>query len=129
MSGTLPFAHRPFRGALAVPTSTMSTIGPDTRLNLTGLDRIGGQALDDLRRQPGADQGEGLRGLQAETPDGGHAPQADAGEDILMAAAWSGIDEGGRLLAGDPAFETELGAMPLSDAADRAADAILGALA
>jgi hypothetical protein len=110
----------------------MSTIGPDTRLNLTGLDRLGGQALDDPRRQSGTASGEGVHGphgLPVAAADAGHAPATDAGEDVLVAAAWAGIGEGGRLLAGDSAFEAELGAMPLSDAADRAADAILGALA
>ena len=107
----------------------MSSIGPDTRFNLTGLDRLGGQALDDLRRQSGPARDEGAQGLQAELADAGRLPATDAGEDVLMAAAWSGIGEGARLLAGDPGFEAELGSMPLSDAADRAADAILGALA
>lgn len=106
----------------------MSSIGPDTRLNLTSLDRLGGQALDDLRRQPGAGAAEALEGPLAQPADADQGPSLDAGENLLMAAAWTGIADGARLLAGDLGFEAELGAMPLSEAADRAADAILGAL-
>ena len=64
----------------------MSSIGPDTRLNLSGLDRIGGQALDDLRGQP-ATAPEALQGALVAAEEA-RSPATDAGEDILNAGAW-----------------------------------------
>jgi len=102
----------------------MSSIGPDPRLNAAGLDRIGGQSLDDLRRQQGPAQ-EGLRVEDVvELPDQPRGAAADAGEDVLNAAAWEGVD-GERLLAG--ALEGRLGSMELGEAAEHAADAVLDA--
>lgn len=104
----------------------MSSIGPDPRLNAAGLDRIGGQSLDDLRRQQGPAQ-EGLRVEDVvELSDQPRGTGADAGEDVLNAAAWEGVD-GERLLAGDLALEGRLGSMELGEAADHAADAVLDA--
>lgn len=104
----------------------MSSIGSDPHLNLTGLGRLGGQvALDDLR----GDQPHGPQ--QAEAPrDSGPQSSApvrvDAGEAMLQADAWEGPGE--RLLSGDPALESALGALDLSAAADAAVDAILTGL-
>ena len=107
----------------------MSSIGSDPRLNAAGLDRIGGQSLDDLRRQQGAGQ-DGIRqdDVAADFQDQPQGASADAGEDVLNAAAWEGV-EGERLLAGDLALEGQLGAMELGQAADHAADAVLDAFA
>lgn len=104
----------------------MSSIGPDTRLNLSGLDRIGGQPLDDLRRQQGADL-EATAGALA-TADDARGSETDAGEDILNAGAWDANGSGSRMLAGDLGFEAQLGAMDLAQAADHAADAVLDVL-
>lgn len=106
----------------------MSSIGSDPRLNAAGLDRIGGQSLDDLRRQQGPGQ-EGIRDdVATDFQDQPQGASADAGEDVLNAAAWDGV-EGERLLAGDLALEGQLGSMELGQAADHAADAVLDAFA
>ena len=104
----------------------MSSIGPDTRLNLSGLDRIGGQPLDDLRRQQDAGF-EAAVGI--DTADGARGAQTDSGEDILNASAWDATGPAERMLAGDLGFEAQLGSMDLAQAADHAADAVLDALA
>jgi hypothetical protein len=112
----------------------MSTIGSsDPRLTRTGLESLNGQlSLDELRGReqgPGApDAGvEQLRGTTPESPRD-LQPTTDAGEDVLNAAAWEGVPDGQRLLAGDRGLESQLGAMDLSSAADSAADAILDAI-
>ncbi|WP_407353241.1 hypothetical protein [Luteimonas sp. R10] len=106
----------------------MSSIGSDPHLNVTGLDRLGGQAaLDDLQRQQGPQQArEVAREVAREAPQ---APAVDPGEQLLAAGAWDGVGPGARLLGGDLGFENDLGALDLSQAADRATDAILDALA
>lgn len=102
----------------------MSSIGSDPHLNVTGLDRLGGQAaLDDLQRQQAPQQ---AREVAREAPQ---APAVDPGEQLLAASAWDGVGPGARLLGGDLGFENDLGALDLSQAADRATDAILDALA
>lgn len=101
----------------------MSSIGSDPHLNVTGLDRLGGQgALDDLQRQQAPEAAR--EALRADP-----AAAVDPGEQVLAAGAWDGVDPGARLLAGDLGFENGLGALDLSQAADRATDAILDALA
>lgn len=111
----------------------MSSIGsPDPRLNRAGLESLNGQvSLDELRRRDqGPDtQAAGLEQLHGATPVPRdlHA-STDIGEDVLNAAAWDGIADGQRMLAGDLGFESRLGAMDLSSAADSAADAILAAI-
>ena len=104
----------------------MSTIGPDSHLSLaSGLHRIDGP-LDDLRRQQGGDARELDATTQvAEAEVRAHAPPVDAGERILAAPAW---EPGARMLAGDPALASRLGAMPLAQAAESAVDAILDAV-
>ena len=104
----------------------MSSIGPDTRLNLSSLDRIGGHALDDLRSQQGSELGAITDALA--TVDDARGSGTDAGEDILNAGAWDSTGLGERMLAGDLGFEAQLGAMDLAQAADHAADAVLDAL-
>lgn len=111
----------------------MSSIGsPDPHLNRAGLESLNGQvSLDELRRR---DQGTGtqgpeqLRGPEPSLPPR-DVPATDPGEDMLNATAWDGVPDGQRLLAGDLGFESQLGTMELSSAADSAADAIMGALA
>lgn len=110
----------------------MSSIGsPDPHLNRAGLESLSGQvSLDELRRRdqgPGAQGPEQLRGPEPSLPSR-DATAADPGEAMLNAAAWDGVPQGQRLLAGDLGFESRLGAMELSSAADSAADAVLGAL-
>lgn len=117
-------------GPVEVP---MSSIGsPDPRLNRAGLESLNGQvSLDELRRRDqGPDTQEaGLEHLRGATPSPRdlHAG-TDIGEDVLNAAAWDGVAGGQRMLAGDLGFESRLGTMDLSSAADSAADAILAAL-
>ncbi|GAB3311950.1 hypothetical protein [Luteimonas notoginsengisoli] len=111
---------------------SMSTIGSsDPHLTRAGLDRLDGRvSLDELRGRDqgtGAGQLGGLEQLRGTAPDV-RAPSADAGEDVLNAAAWDGVPAGLRMLAGDHGFEARLGAMELSSAADSAADAILSAI-
>lgn len=107
----------------------MSTIGPDSHLNLPGLGGLGGQAaLDDLRgrhQQPGPEQAGALRETLPAAPA---APAVDAGELVLQANAWEGVAPGARLLPGEHGFEAALGGMELSPAADHAVDAIFGEL-
>jgi hypothetical protein len=106
----------------------MSSIGPDNRLNVTGLDRLDRQvSLDDLRRQPGGaqDVADVVSTPAADAP----ATSTDAGEDVLNAAAWDDTAPGTRMLDGDPALEGRLGALDLAQAADSAVDAVLGAFA
>lgn len=106
----------------------MSSIGPDNRLNVTGLDRLDRQvSLDDLRRQPGGaqDVADVVSTPAADTP----AASTDAGEDVLNAAAWDDTTPGSRMLDGDPALEGRLSALDLAQAADSAVDAVLGAFA
>ncbi|MGY0651851.1 hypothetical protein ACW7GZ_08295 [Luteimonas sp. A537] len=102
----------------------MSTIGPDSRLNLaSSLHRIDGQ-LDDLRRQGGD-----AHKVQGSSPvaDAEAAPVAlaDAGERVLTAPAWE--TTGGRMLAGDLGLEARLGGMALAQAAESAVDSVLDA--
>lgn len=107
----------------------MSSIGPDNRLNVAGLDRLDRQvSLDDLRRQPGTGTQE-VSGTAAALPADAQAATVDAGEDVLNAAAWDDVAAGGRMLDGDPGFEGRLGALDLAQAADSAVDAVLGAFA
>lgn len=111
---------------------SMSSIGSsDPHLNRAGLEPLNGQvSLDELR---GRDHGTGpqgperLRGPEPSRP-ARDAALADPGEAMLNAAAWEGVPQGQRLLAGDLGFESRLGAMELSSAADSAADAILSAI-
>jgi len=112
----------------------MSSIGSsDPRLTRTGLESLNGQvSLDELqRRDQGPDARDGgleqLRGTVPASPRD-LLPATDAGEDVLNASAWEGIPAGDRMLAGDRDFESRLGAMDLSSAADSAADAILDAI-
>lgn len=106
----------------------MSTIGHDNRLNVSsGFDRLERQgALDDLHRQP-ADGQAGLEGLAPSFDESAAAAAGDVGEGVLNAAAWDGVAEGGRMLAGDYGFEAQLAAMDLGEAADHAADAVIDA--
>jgi len=107
----------------------MSTIGSsDPHLNRAGLARLDGQvSLEGLH---GRDQGQaaGLEQLRDTAPAAQALATTDAGEDVLNASAWEDVPAGQRMLAGDPGFEAELGAMELSGAADSAADAILSAV-
>lgn len=109
----------------------MSSIGPDSRIDRTGLDS---QALDSLRGREATPLGQSrLEQARQASPVAeavpAYAPPAvDAGEDVLNADAWSGVPAGERLLAGDRALERELGSMDLSAAADRGADAVLDSL-
>lgn len=103
----------------------MSSIGPDNRLNVTGLDRQ--VSLDDLRRQPGGAQD--VADVVATPAADAQAASTDAGEDVLNAAAWDDTAPGSRMLDGDPALEGRLGALDLAQAADSAVDAVLGAFA
>lgn len=103
----------------------MSTIGPDSHLNLaSGLHRVDGP-LDDLRRQQGGEAHE-VQGGRVEVEA---APVAlvDAGERVLAAPAWD--NAGPRMLAGDLALEARLGALPLAQAAEGAVDSVLDAFA
>jgi|SRR5690554_6044424 len=108
---------------------SMSSIGSDPHLNVTGLNGLGGQvALDDLQgrqQQTGPQQVDALREITRAVPT---APEVDAGELVLRAQAWEGTAPGARLLSGDLAFESALGGLELSAAADRAVDAIFGEL-
>jgi hypothetical protein len=105
----------------------MSSIGPDNRLNVAGLDRLDRQvSLDDLRRQPGGAQD--VADVVSPAADAQPAA-ADAGEDVLNAAAWDDVAPGQRTLDGDLGFEGRLGALDLTQAADSAVDAVLGAFA
>ncbi|TWH99391.1 hypothetical protein IP90_03130 [Luteimonas cucumeris] len=109
----------------------MSSITPDP-LNRAGLDSLGGQvSLDDLRRQQGLDGGAtGVAEAEVAYAPLADSPAAiDAGEAVLDAPAWADVPEGARLLAGDLAFEHDLGTMALSDAADLGADAVIAAFA
>ncbi len=107
----------------------MSGIAPDPSLNRTSLDSLAGSvSLDDLRRQ------QGLEAPQAEVSEpaalsADSASAVDAGETLLSAAAWDGVPQGSRLLAGDMAFENGLGALDLGTAADQGVDAVIAAFA
>ena len=105
----------------------MSSIGPDPGFGLATLDRVGGQSLDDLRRQQGPEAAVTPQAPLA-TPAAA-APAIDAGEAVLLADAWGGTPAGDRLLAGDLGLEARLGALDLGAAADAAADAVLDAFA
>lgn len=104
----------------------MSTIGSDPHLNLTGLGGLGGQgALDELqaRQQQRPQSADALR--ETARADTGATPvDVDAGELVLQADAWEGSAAGTRLLSGDPGFESTLGHLDLSAAADLAVDTI-----
>ncbi|GGJ96169.1 hypothetical protein [Luteimonas terricola] len=105
----------------------MSTIGPDSHLNLaSGLHRIDGP-LDDLRRQQGGDAHEVQATSPAAEADAAPVALADAGERVLAAPAWD--TAGPRMLAGDLALEARLGALPLAQAAEGAVDSVLDAFA
>lgn len=110
------------------PSRTMSSIRPDPRLDRPGLDALGGTSLDGLRgrEQPASHEELALR-VAEPLPEAPLAPALDAGEDVLNAPAW----EAGatRMLAADAALARSLGALDLAQAADRAADAVLDALA
>lgn len=104
----------------------MSITGPDSRIHVaSGLHRIDGP-LDDLRRQQGGDAHEVQGTAPAAEAEVARAPLTDAGESMLNAPAW---ESGERMLAGDLALESSLGAMPLAQAAEHAVDAVLDALA
>lgn len=101
----------------------------DPRLDRSTLDPLGGRVgLDDLRRG-GEDRQPQTAPLEAEAlrlPDfAPAAPARDPGEELLSAPAWDGVAIGGRQLAGDAGLVSRLSALPLSDAADHAADAVL----
>lgn len=103
----------------------MSTIGPDSHLNLaSGLHRIDGP-LDDLRRQQGGDTHEVQAPAPAAEAEAAPVALADAGERMLAAPAWN-LD-GPRMLAGDLGLEARLGALPLAQAAEGAVDSVLDA--
>jgi hypothetical protein len=105
----------------------MSSIGPDNRLNVTGLDRLDRQvSLDDLRRQPGGAQ-DVADVVSMPAADAQAASTTDTGEDVLNAAAWGDVAPGQRTLDGDLGLEGRLGALDLAQAADSAVDAVLGA--
>lgn len=100
----------------------MSTIGPDSRIDRTGLDS---QTLEALRVGAPAPQ------APAATAEAAHAyapPAVDPGEQTLNADAWRGVPAGERQLPGDARLERELGGMDLSAAADRGAEAVLDSL-
>jgi hypothetical protein len=113
----------------------MSSISPDPRLDRAGpmasqvsLDQV---STDALRR---GEHGQGAPQLEA--AEVAYASEAlvaqnvvDSGESVLNARAWDGVADGERLLSGDTEFEAQLGTLELSQAADQAADAILGAFA
>lgn len=107
----------------------MSTIGPDASLSRAGLEPLDGRvSLDGLQRRDhgqGATEAPELR--ESQTASAGRGQDADSGESVLNAAAWHDIPAGQRLLPGDSGFETRLGGMTLSLAADSAADAVLAA--
>lgn len=104
----------------------MSTIGPDSHVNLaSGLHRIDGP-LDDLRRQQGGDAHE-VQGARPAAEVDAPVALVDAGEQVLAAPAWEAA--GPRMLAGDTALEGRLAALPLAQAAESAVDAVLGAFA
>lgn len=100
----------------------MSSIGSNPPLNPAGLDRLGGQVVTDGLLQP-RDVASTGSPEHSQVPA---SPQVDAGERMLAAAAWDG--QASRMLSGDLALEAELGGLDLAQAADRAADAVLGAL-
>ncbi|MEN1956834.1 hypothetical protein WCE34_04765 [Luteimonas sp. MJ204] len=103
----------------------MSTIGPDSHLNLaSSLHRIDGQ-LDDLRRQQGGDAHEVQGSSPVAEAEAAPAALADAGERVLTAPAWEAAS--GRMLAGDLGLEARLGGMPLAQAAESAVDSVLDA--
>lgn len=105
----------------------MSTIGPDSHVNLaSGLHRIDGP-LDDLRRQQGGDAHEVQGNHPAIEADAAPVALVDAGEQVLGAPAWDA--SGPRMLAGDLALEGRLGTLPLAQAAESAVDAVLDAFA
>lgn len=108
----------------------MSSIAPDPSLNRTGLDSLAGSvSLDDLRRQQGLEAPQTEAAEPAYAPTGAAADATDPGETVLNAAAWDGVPQGSRLLAGDMAFENGLGAMDLGSAADQGVDAVIAAFA
>src|SRR5687767_4020440 len=82
----------------------MSSIGPDNRLNVTGLDRQ--VSLDDLRRHPGGAQ-DVVDVVSTPAADA-QATSTDAGEDVLNAAAWDDVAPGLRTLDGDLGLEGRL---------------------
>lgn len=109
--------------------STISSSGlTDTTLARAGLEPLGGQgSVDSLRARD-----QGFAGLEFDASldgdrTGGAQPLTDSGEDVLNASAWDDTS-GVRMLDGDTALESSLGAMPLSEAADSAADAVFSAL-
>ncbi|MGO1070894.1 hypothetical protein [Lysobacter sp. CA199] len=105
----------------------MSTIGPDSRIDRTGLDSQA--ALETLRSREPAAQDPIHHSAAASQSVPAYAPPAvDAGETVLNADAWRDVPAGERLLAGDAGLERELGAMDLSAAADRGTDAVLDSL-
>lgn len=105
----------------------MSSIGPDSRIDRTGLDSQA--ALEALRgRETTPDQSIQHASPVAEAAVAHAAPAVDAGETVLNADAWSDVPKGERLLSGDSGLERELGSMDLSAAADRGADAVLDSL-
>lgn len=105
----------------------MSSIN-DTRLDRANLDPLAAQArLDALQGREQELQARDLQGAERVAP--AYAPPAtDPGEDVLNASAWNGVPHGQRQLPGDLALERSLGAMDLSQAADRGADAVLDAI-
>ena len=104
----------------------MSTIHSDVRHDRSSLTTQVG--LDDLRRGE-----QGL--LTPETQALDHAPAVsspaepafDSGEVVLNADAWGDVPAGDRMLAGNRGFESQLGALDLSLAADLAADVVADA--
>lgn len=103
----------------------MSTIGPDSRIDRTGLDSQA--ALETLRSRDVAPQ-QSVQHAVADAVPAYAPPVVDAGEDVLNADAWHGVAAGERLLTGDSRLEHELGSMDLSAAADRGTDAVLDSL-
>jgi hypothetical protein len=102
----------------------MSSIGPDSRIDRTGLDSQAAlEALRGRETTPGQQASQVAEAVPAYAP-----PAVDAGETVLNAEAWSDVPAGERLLSGDRGLERELGSMDLSAAADRGADAVLDSL-
>lgn len=111
------------------------SISPDPRLDRAGplasqvaLDQ---HSLDAVRR---GESGQGT--AQLDVTEITYASESlvaqevvDSGEDVLNVGAWDGVAEGERLLAGDAGLQAQLGGLDLSQAADQAADLILGVFA
>ena len=112
-------------------TINTSSIATDTSLARSGLEPLGtDRSIEQLRGRDasiGLDE-PGFESFDATSFDGAPFTLTDSGEDVLNASAWSDVPEGDRMLSGDTGFEASLGNLPLSQAADSAADAVFEAL-